>query len=66
LPEGHEHVSLPASQRQRKKINHLCALCGSAVKCVPSILIGLRLGEAKRSETPCDAVEIASSLGSSQ
>ena len=41
LPEGHEHVSLPASQRQRKNIDHLCALCGSAVKYVPSIVMGL-------------------------
>jgi len=35
LPEGHEHFSLPASQRQRKKIPHLCVLCVSAVNYVP-------------------------------
>jgi len=35
LPEGHEHFSLPASQRQRKKMNHLCGLCASAVKYLP-------------------------------
>jgi hypothetical protein len=34
-PEGHEHFSLPSSQRQRKNINHLCGLCAFAVKYVP-------------------------------
>lgn len=31
LPEEHNGFSLPASQRQRKKIDSLCVLCGSAV-----------------------------------